>query len=60
MCVCVYVRMCVCVYVCMCVCVYVCMCACVYVYVCNGPDSSVVRVLGWDMKVPGSIPAAVN
>ena len=45
-------------YVCMYVCVYVCMYVCMYV--CNGPDSSVVRVLSWDMKVPGSIPADVN
>ena len=37
---------------------YVCMYACIYISKCR--DSIVVRVLGWDMKVPGSIPADVN
>ena len=35
-------------------CMYVCM------YVCKCRDSMVVRVLGWDLKVTGSIPADVN
>ena len=28
----------------------------IYIYIHNGSDSSVVRALSWDMKVPGSIP----
>ena len=50
LCVCMYVFM----YVCMYVRTYVCM------YVCECRDNIVVRVLGWDMKVAGSIPADVN
>ena len=41
-----------------CVCMYV--CTYVRMYVCKCCDSIVVRVLGWDLKVPGSIPADVN
>ena len=33
---------------------------CIYVCIYGCRDSIMVRVLGWDMKVPGSIPADVN
>ena len=35
-------------------------CVYIYIYICKCRDSIVVRVLGWDMQVPGSIPADVN
>ena len=36
------------------------MCIYIYIYTHKCRDSIVVRVLGWDMKVPGSIPVDIN